>query len=240
VASGEVDLDVSKDGYYDKSYDDLNLTDSQMLWVNISLYPFPVESSTICGYITDSSTGVPLPGVRIEAIWVNFSINQEYSREAQTDASGFFSTPIAPGELYIELRGYEYDYYDPYRHDAFTGETLWMNISLQQYGVSVDIAKPLQALYVNNQRILPWSSTLIIGPISIEAASENFFWEPGEYWGVQKVEFYLDDALQATVTTEPYLWNWTAKTSGKHTIKVIAYGLNNDTASKEIEVTKFL
>jgi len=57
---------------------------------------------------------------------------------------------------------------------------------------------------------------------------------------VQKVEFYIDGDLKATVTTEPYLWNWTAETIGKHTIKVIAYGFNNDTASKEIEVTKFL
>ena len=57
---------------------------------------------------------------------------------------------------------------------------------------------------------------------------------------VQKVEFYIDSALKATVTTEPYPLNWTAKTIGKHTIKVIAYRINNDTASKEIEVTKFL
>jgi hypothetical protein len=148
--------------------------------------------------------------------------------------------PIAPGELYIDLRGYEYNYYDPYRHDAPTGKTLWMNISLQQSSISVDIAKPLQALYSNNQRVLPWSSTVIIGPISIEATSADFFYGPNDQWNVQKVEFYIDGAIKATVTTDPYVYNWIAKTSGKHTIKVIAYGLNNDTASKEIEVTKFL
>jgi hypothetical protein len=240
VAPGQVDLDISKDGYYNKSYDELTLNGSQTLWVNVTLYPFPLETSTVCGYITDSTTGALLPGVRIDATWVNFSIDQEYTREAQTDASGFFSMPIAPGELYIDLRGYEYNYYDPYRHDASSGKPLWMNISLQQNSISVDIAKPLQALYANNQRILPWSSTLIIGPISIEATSEDFFHGPGDQWEVQKVEFYIDGALKATVTTEPYLWSWTAKTSGKHTIKVIAYGFNNDTDSKEIEVTKFL
>ena len=57
---------------------------------------------------------------------------------------------------------------------------------------------------------------------------------------VQKVEFYIDGDLKVTVTTEPYLWNWTAKALGKHTIKVVAYGFHNDTASKEIEVTKLL
>ena len=78
VAPGQVDLDISKDGYYGKSYDELTLTDSQTLWVNVTLYPFPAETSSICGYITDSTTGAPLPGVRIDAIWVNFSIDQEY------------------------------------------------------------------------------------------------------------------------------------------------------------------
>ena len=147
--------------------------------------------------------------------------------------------PIAPGELYISIRGFEYNYYDPYRHDASPGKPLWMNLSLQQNSISVDIAKPLRAIYSNNQRILPWSSTVIIGPISIEPTGENYYYG-FDRWEVQKVEFYIDNALKATVTTEPYLWNWTAKTFGKHTIKVVAYGFNNDTASKEIEVTKIL
>jgi hypothetical protein len=240
VAPGQVDLDFSKDGYYSKSYNNINLSSSQIYWGNVTLYPFPLETSAVCGYITDSTTGTPLSGVRIDVTWVNFSINQEYTREAQTDASGFFSMPIAPGELYIDLRGYEYNYYDPYRHDAPVGKPLWMNISLQKNSISVDIAKPLQALYSNNQCILPWSSTVIIGSIGIEAISADFDYGPGGQWQVQKVEFYIDGALKATVTSEPYLWNWTAKTSGKHTIKVIAYGFNNNTASKEIKVTKFL
>jgi len=240
VAPGQVDLDVTKDGYFSESLDELNISDSQTLWVNVSLYPLPLETSTICGYLTDSSTGAPLIGVRIDVFWINVSIGHEYTREAQTNSTGFFSMPIAPGELYIDLHENDYGYYDPYRHDAVPGEPLWMNLSLQQNSVSVDITKPLRALYINNQRIIPWASTRIIGPIDIEASGTDFDYGPGGGWQVQKVEFYIDDALKATVTTEPYLWNWTAKTLGKHTIKVIAYGFHNDTASKEIEVTKFL
>ena len=240
VAPGQVDLDVTKDGYFSESLDELNISDSQTLWANVSLYPLPLETSTICGYLTDSSTGAPLIGVRIDFTWINVSIGHEYTREAQTNASGFFSIPIAPGELYIDLREEGYSYYDPYRHDAVAGEPLWMNLSLQQDSISVDIAKPLRALYLNNQRIIPWASTRIIGSIDIEATGADFFYGPGGQWQVQKVEFYIDGALKATVNTEPYLWNWTARTFGKHTIKVIAYGFHNDTASKEIEVTKFL
>jgi hypothetical protein len=134
----------------------------------------------------------------------------------------------------------EGNYYDPYRHDGAAGKPLWMNISLQQDSISVQIAKPLRAFYVNNHRLFPWESTWIIGPIDIEATSADFFYGPGGAWQVQKVEFYIDGALQSTVTSDPYIWSWTARTMGKHTIKVVAYGINNNTASAEIEVTKFL
>jgi hypothetical protein len=241
VAPGQITLGFSKDGYFSGSLDGLNITGSQTLWENVTLYPYPLETSTICGYITNSTSGSPLSGVRIDATWINYSIGQEYSREARTNALGFFSMPIAPGELYIDLGGYQYNYYDPYRHDAPAGKPLWMNISLQLYSsISVDIAQPLRALYLNNQLIIPWSSTQIIGPIEIEATSADFFYGPDGQWQVQKVEFYIDGVLKATVTTEPYLWDWTATTFGKHTIKVIAYGFHNDIASKEIEVTKLM
>ena len=62
VAPGQIDLDFSKDGYYSNSHDGLTLTDSQTLWVNVTLYPFPLETSTVCGYITDNTTGSPLHG----------------------------------------------------------------------------------------------------------------------------------------------------------------------------------
>jgi hypothetical protein len=237
VAPGQISLDISKDGYFPESPAEFNITDAQMLWANISLFPFPLETSTVCGYLTDAETGAPLNGIRVDATWVNITIGHEYYRETQTNASGFFSMPIAPGELYIDLRENGYSYYDPYRHDAIAGEPLWMNLSLQPDSVSVDIAKPLRALYLNNQRLIPWSSTKIFGPITIEAIGSNDFYGP---WQVQKVEFYIDGVLKANATSEPYQWNWSARTLGKHTIKVVAYGFYNDTSSKEIEVTKFL
>ena len=90
VAPGTVDVDFSKDAYYDKSYNGLSLSDYQKFWLNVSLNPFPLETSMIYGYITDGSTGAPLPDIRIDVTWVNFSIKLEYSREVRTDASGFF------------------------------------------------------------------------------------------------------------------------------------------------------
>ncbi|MCX6660957.1 MAG: carboxypeptidase regulatory-like domain-containing protein [Euryarchaeota archaeon] len=239
VAPGQISLDISKEGYFPEAPIEFNITDAQTIWTNVSLYPLPPETSAVCGYLTDNSTGAPLINVRVDVTWFNVSINHEYTREARTNASGFFSIPIAPGELYIDLREDGFNYYDPYRHDAVDGKPLWMNLSIQPASISVDIAKPLRAFYLHDQRIMPWSSTRIIGPITIEATSGDFFYGP-ENWQVQKVEFYIDNTLKATVTTEPYSWNWTTRTLGKHSIKVVAYGLNNETASKEIQVTKFL
>ncbi len=238
VAPGEIDLDFSKVAYYDKSFKEINLTDYQKYWLNITLDPFPLETSMVCGYITDYLTGAPFSNVRIDVTWVNFTSEKEYSREVFSNATGYFSTPIAPGELYIDIHSWEYNYFDPYRHDAITGRPLWLNLSLQQNTVSVDIVKPLRAIYLNNQRLIPCSSTMIIGSISIETNGEGYYGFGN--WEIQKVEFYIDNNLKATINKEPYVWDWTTKTFGKHTIKVIAYSYNNDTAMKEIKVTKIL
>jgi hypothetical protein len=241
VAPGQIDLDFSMVGYFGESRYELNISDAQILWVNVTLDLFPLETATISGYLTDSVTADPLIGVRIDFLWVDISNGHEYQRETQTDSAGFFSLPVAPGELYMDLRANDYSYYDPYRHDAIDGETLWMNLSLQRDSVNLAIAKPLRAFYLNNQRIVPWSSTRIIGPITIEATNAEFDYGPGGgQWQVQKVEFYIDGVLKGTATAEPYAYDWTAKAIGKHTIKVVAYGFHNDTASKEIEVTKLL
>ena len=41
--------------------------------------------------------------------------------------------------------------------------------------------------------------------------------------GISKVEFYVDWALQTTVLSSPYSFNWTDGTSGSHTVAAIAY-----------------
>jgi len=96
----------------------------------------------------------------------------------------------------------------------------------------VNLTKPEKSLYVYNRRILPFFIPLIIGKITIEAnATDNFH--------VDRVEFYIDDVLQANDTTEPYSWTWNSKTLFSHTIKVIAYDNAFKSDSDEITVWKF-
>jgi hypothetical protein len=237
VASGEVGLDVSKDGYFSESSEGLTVGESGTVWCNVSLYPRPVENAVVCGYIMDKKTGAPLQGTRVDVLWRGIAIGQEYDKQAQTNSSGFFSLNIAPGELYIDFRQQGYDYYDPYRHDAFENATTWMNISVIRTTINLDIARPLRALYINDKRAIPLANTRIIGPITIEASIAGSLYEPGQ---AEKVEFYVDGALKATITTEPYNWTWAQKTVGKHVIKVVAYDMDGNSISKEIEVKKFL
>jgi leucyl aminopeptidase len=41
--------------------------------------------------------------------------------------------------------------------------------------------------------------------------------------GINKVEFYVDWNLQATIKDPPYDFNWTNGTSGSHTVAAMAY-----------------
>lgn len=54
---------------------------------------------------------------------------------------------------------------------------------------------------------------------------------------VTRVEFYLDDVLQANVTTSPFSWPFDTNnyTLGLHTFKVVAYNADGEEASVEIQ-----
>jgi hypothetical protein len=237
VAAGKINLDVTRNGYFSESVEETTIGESEIVWFNVSLYPRPAETAVLCGYITDNETGDPLAGTQVSVQWIDFGIGHEYGKDTQTNSSGFYSINIAPGELYIDIRQEGYEYYDPYRHDGIENTTVWMNVSLANATIDVDIAKPLRAIYLNNERVIPFMTTRIFGSIDIEAYIPGSWMEPIE---AEKVEFYIDDVLQATITTEPYTWTWSQKTIGKHVIKVIAYDFEGDSASKEIEVMKFL
>ncbi|MBM3246869.1 MAG: hypothetical protein FJZ13_06075, partial [Candidatus Omnitrophica bacterium] len=55
---------------------------------------------------------------------------------------------------------------------------------------------------------------------------------------VNKVEFYIDGSLKSYDNSLPYSYSWDASfaSSGKHTLKVIAYDNIGNSASKQIEV----
>ena len=99
---------------------------------------------------------------------------------------------------------------------------------------TVTITSPKEGfLYFRNRMITPFFTTMIIGKIEIEVdAFDNES-------GIDRVEFYIDNVLKETLTSEPYSWMWDEMTFFKHTIKVIAYDKAGNTASDEIDVIIF-
>ena len=76
-------------------------------------------------------------------------------------------------------------------------------------------------------------TTVIIGDIVVEAYAID------EITGISRIEFYLDDNFQFSISSEPYVWTWDERAFGKRTIRVTAYDKAGNSASDEIEVWKF-
>jgi hypothetical protein len=206
-----------------------------VLWVNVSLYPRPPETSVVCGYVLDSSTNDPVCFCDVYLIWVDGQGHISFDFSTSTDSSGFYSIDVAPGEIYLRIYVDDYNPKRTYRSDVFENETIWRNISLKKVPIMVDIIKPLKALYLFNRRLMPLSDALIIGNIHVEAFVHDYWFSEKK---ADKVEFYVDGELKATITSKPYRWKWREKTSGTYTIKVIAYDSFGNTATDEITVQK--
>jgi hypothetical protein len=99
--------------------------------------------------------------------------------------------------------------------------------------VQMKILKPEKALYIGDKEIMPFITPVSIGKITIETFAAS-----NEY-GIDKVEFYVDNTLKETVTSEPYAWIWTQPAFFKHTIKVVAYNTMGQNATREFIIWKF-
>ena len=95
-------------------------------------------------------------------------------------------------------------------------------------------------IYLNDKLFLKFlyknkllKNTILIGKATIKAYAKDDS-------KIEKVEFYLDNDLVATLTSEPYEWKWTKTTIGRHTLKVIAYDDTGKTSTDSIEVLAFI
>ena len=95
---------------------------------------------------------------------------------------------------------------------------------------TVNITKPTDGLYINDEKIMPLrNKTVILGRITIKAnASDNI--------GVARVDFYIDDKLVHMNYTKPYYWLWDEFAIGRHTIKVVAHDFEGNSAFDEQKV----
>lgn len=91
----------------------------------------------------------------------------------------------------------------------------------------ISIQQPENGIYIFGNKILPFPIPLIIGNVNIKAVA---FDESG----IEKVEFYLDNSLKASIENEPYEWKHHAV--GFHKIKAVAIDSNGNRGGDEIKV----
>jgi uncharacterized repeat protein (TIGR01451 family) len=87
------------------------------------------------------------------------------------------------------------------------------------------ITKPINGLYINNNRIIPLFRTLIIGQITVELKSENILYD------LDKTEYYIDNELKFTDTEQLFKWDINFIIFGRHKLEIICYDKIGNQAS---------
>jgi hypothetical protein len=100
---------------------------------------------------------------------------------------------------------------------------------------NLEITSPKKSyLYIMGREIIPLDMfTVIIGSIEINANAYDGL------SGIEKVEFYIDNALMHTEDAMPYSWEWNETAIGPYTIKVMAYDMAGNTASGKVDAIVF-
>jgi hypothetical protein len=205
------------------------------------MYTKPPANSVVCGYIADADTHEPLADASVDFEWIGCEWHH-ISGSVNTDEHGYYSANVSAGEIYLNFYAEGHQYQKIGREDVGENGILWYNISLNKTKkIEVEIIKPLKAIYKNDKTALPFKKSLVFGNITIEA----IVWYCTEE-NIDRVEFYIDGKLKSSVTSMPwYEWyyTWTRDRMSifghKHTIKVVAYDKDGNSASDEITVWKF-
>lgn len=98
---------------------------------------------------------------------------------------------------------------------------------------TIILEKPWKGIYIFNNRILPFFTTVVIGSVDIDI---NITDESG----VEYAALYIDGNEVSNFTAPPYVWTWSEKTFGKHEIKIVATDIFGNTATAEFTVWKLL
>ncbi|MCD6468738.1 MAG: carboxypeptidase regulatory-like domain-containing protein, partial [Thermoplasmata archaeon] len=110
--------------------------------------------------------------------------------------------------------------------------TVHVTVVARPEAPNITLLRPKEnMLYINNKEITTFSTTLILGPITLQA---NAIDTDGY---LEKVEFYIDNTLEFNDTMRPYTWVWNEKVVGRHTITVKAYDNDGFTSQKSLTVT---
>ena len=144
VPEGEIYLWSQVHGYHTEITEHYNITENKTIWFNISMYKRPPTSSIVCGYITEEDSELPIENILVDLNWRD-PYGHKMGDFDYTNASGFYYTNTAAGEIQLETSPYHYSEYNSGWITIGDNETLWNNFTLK---------------LENNAPLSPW----IVGP----------------------------------------------------------------------------
>ncbi len=121
-------INVYNSDYYSYYSDDIITENNSLIWLNVSLLPYPPVTAFLCGYITDDQSGDPLQD---SSVSVYVTTDQgTFHNFTYTNPLGFYQVGVVPGVVDVSV--YRYDYESTYVHNIMIqdGETIWVNLSL--------------------------------------------------------------------------------------------------------------
>lgn len=120
-----------------------------------------------------------------------------------------------------------------YQTNLFGDPQLAVREPAEVITVNATLVKPANGLYIFDKGpIAPFMNrTVILGKITVQVEVETS--PPGR---MEKVSFYVDNELKATVTEEPYEWQWNENALGTYRISAEACAVNGKCEWVEKEV----
>ena len=211
-----------------------------------------VYSTAVCLYKSDNNTfyeniisnttgyGCFLTKSYNNHLYRNSFLNN--TKNAHDDGRNYWNSSSGEGNCWDDYTGLD-DNNDgigdtPYNISGGENRDYYPLLNNDHIPPVVQIIKPGHSFYFMNHKInIPLSLPIIIGKLTIEV---NAFDNES---GIKHVDFYIDDELKYTDTSEPYSydWVWDKKISfnHRHTITVVAYDNCNNRYYDEITVLKF-
>ena len=102
--------------------------------------------------------------------------------------------------------------------DIYEDEYIDINVNLSFCDdfPEINIVKPEKAIYINNHKIIPFFTSIVIGDIDIQAMAYDLL------SGIDHIDFFINDVFQKEVSNEPYIFEWDENNFGRYKITAVA------------------